>query len=634
MFSSSDELCLIDAGVTDLSKLSIREHLRVLNLHANHMEQIQNISQARFLVHLDLSSNQIRAIENLSPLVRLRTLNLSCNCIRQVSGLGGLHSLVSLDVSYNCIEKLNGFMELHGPQYQLRCIKLHGNQIASANEVCHCLSGCQSLQTLTVSNQSSTGSNPMCRDADYAAKIFTHLPQLVQLDSRDKQGRPAESDSDLADIPGLEPYEEFLSSVHSSPKPVMITPKIDAALNAYRRGKIATSSAPSTAESTAVSSAATKSDQENGENHEDRLRALEQRLSDFMKHSGAQKRDSQTVAKSSSDDNIVHTAKRDIDNTDESDDNRLSQTSARSTKASHNPIAKSRVGPCSRRPLRRAACSSERGQPKRPEHPVAEYRGTKYSEWSDRKMRDDLRATYVQLMRELEAERERRITAEQTIKRLTEQLEDVMQKAAEDHESQQTALEAAIRIKRVLAAEKEAHQKTRAMAEVLKEKVEHWQKTVEEKDKASEEAHKTAKLNHDTAAKAEEEYFCQIAELKRQAQEYQLSAAATARELELHKAENASIKEQVHQLQTLLADREKAHQQELAGKHPLNSQAVDDLVAKALAKAERDRLRDEHAQTKKYNDLSKKYSELEDEFRMALQIELERFKELQVRWFI
>ena len=233
MFSSSDELCLIDAGVTDLAKLSVREHLRVLNLHANHIERIENICQARFLVHLDLSSNQIRTIENLSPLVRLRTLNLSCNCIRQVSGLGGLHSLVSLDLSYNCLEKLDGFTEVHGPQYQLRCVKLHGNQIASANEVSHCLSGCQALRTLTVTNGSSTGSNPMCRDVDYATKLFTHLPQLAQLDGQDAQGRPAESDSDLADVPGLEPYEEFLSSVGASPKPVVITPKIDAALNAY-----------------------------------------------------------------------------------------------------------------------------------------------------------------------------------------------------------------------------------------------------------------------------------------------------------------------------------------------------------------------------------------------------------------
>jgi len=633
MFSSSDELCLIDAGVTDLSKLPIREHLRVLNLHANHIERIQYISQACFLVHLDLSSNQIQAIENLSPLVRLKTLNLSCNCIRQVSGLGGLHSLVNLDISYNRLEKLDGFLEIQGPQYQLRCVKLHGNQIASANEVSHCLSECQSLRSLMVSNQSSSGSNPMCRDADYAAKIFTHLPQLAQLDGRDVQGRPTESDSDLADIPGLEPYEEFLSSFSSSPKPAVITPKIDAALNAYRRGKIPTSSAPSDLESSAISSAATKSDHEKGDSHEDRLRVLEQQLSDFLKRSELQKRVGRTVEKSSSDDNIVHTAKRDVDNTDDSDDNTLPQTSARTAKTSRNPIAKSRGGQ-SNRPPRRAACSSEHRLSKRPDHSTTECRGAKYSESSDRRMRDDLRATYVQLMRELEAERERRAAAEQTIKRVNEQLEDLTHKAAEDHESQQTALEAAVRLKRALAAEKEAHQKTRAVVKVLQEKIEKWQKAVEEKEKTAEEARGTAKLNHDTAAKAEQEYLRHMAELKSQAQESQLATAATARELELQRAENTSVKEQVRQLQTLLADREKAHQQEVDGKHPLNSQAVDDLIAKALAKAERDRLREEHAQSKKYNELAKKYSELEDEFRMALQIELERFKELQVRWLL
>ena len=156
------------------------------------------------------------------------------------------------------------------------------------------------------------------------------------------------------------------------------------------------------------------------------------------------------------------------------------------------------------------------------------------------------------------------------------------------------------------------------------------QKTVEEKEKAIDEACEMVKVNHGTTAKAEQEYLRQISELKRRAQDCQLKAAATSRELELVKSENLNVKEQVRQLQTLLADREKAHQQELANRHPLHSPAVEDIVAKALARAERDRLREEHAQTKKYNELAKKYSELEDEFRMALQIELDRFKELQV----
>ena len=604
--------------------------MRVLNLHANHIQRIQNISRAHFLVHLDLSSNRIQAIENISSLVRLRTLNLSCNCIRLVSGLGGLHSLVSIDLSYNLLEKLGGFLELHGPQYQLKCVRLHGNQITSADEVSHCLVGCESLETLTISNGSSAGSNPMCRDADYAGKIFSHLPQLLRLDEKDARGQLAESDSYIADIPGLEPCSEFLSSIGSSPHPAMTTPKIDAALNAYRSGKIATSSAPSD-----LDSSATKSDPGKGENYEDRLRILERQLSDLVKRKQVQKRDDgRVVEKSSSDDNIVHTAKQDVCDTDDNGEDRPPQTSIRMTKASRNPLAKSKTGQRGRRLLRQGASSLERGQQKCQEHSSAENPRTSCAESSDRRMRDDLRETYVQLMKELESERERRTAAEETIRRLTEQLEDVNQKAAEDHESQQTALDAAVRLKRVLVAEKEAHQKTRAAVEVLREKAEQLDKTVREKEKAAEDACETAKRNHDTATKTEQEYFRQISDLKSRAQESQLATAATARELELLKVENSSLKEQIRQLQTLLADREKAHQQEIAGKHPLNSRAVDDLVAKALAKAERDRLRDEHAQTKKYNDLTKKYSELEDEFRMALQIELERFKELQVRQFV
>jgi len=626
MFSSSDELCLIDAGITDLSTLPIREQLRALNLHANHIQRIQNISQAHCLVHLDLSSNQIRVIENLSSLGRLRTLNLSCNCIQKVSGLRGLHSLASLDLSYNRLEILDGFLEVTGAEYQLRCVRLHGNQIASADAVTQCLLGCQSLQTLTVSNGSIAGGNPMCRDADYAANIFSHLRQLVQLDGKDMHGRPAESDTDLTDIPGLEAYDEFLLSVVNTAQRGVTTPNIDAALSAYRSGKISTSSD--------LDSSATKSDRGKDEKYEDRLQMLERQLSDLLRRKEVRRRDDGRMAeKSSSDDNLVHTAKRDGDATDDTGDERLPQTSVTMAKASRNVTAK--TGQRAGRVLRRAASSLERGPHKRLEHSSDETHRAGYTErTSDRRMRDDLRATYVQMMKELETERDRRTSAEQTVTRLTEQLEDVNQKAAEDHDSQQTALDAAVRLKRVLVAEKESHQRTRAAVEVLEEKAEQLQRMVGEKEKALDDARETAKLSHDTAAKTEQEYLRQISDIKRQAQESQLKTAAMRRELELVRVENSSVKEQVQQLQTLLADREKSHQQEIAGRHPLNSQAVDDLVAKAVAKAERDRLREEHAQSKRYSDLAKKYSELEDEFRMALQIELERFKELQVRLLV
>ena len=472
MLSSSSELCLIDAGVTDLTKLTIPQHLRVLNLHANHIERIENIGHACFLVHLDLSSNRIKVVENLASLVRLRTLNLSCNYIQHVSGLSGLVSLASLDLSYNHLEKLDGFVELRGPRYRLRCVNLRGNQIASVNEVSRCLSGCQSLQTIMISDGSSAGGNPLCRDVDFAAKIFTRLPHLVQIDGQDSHGRLVETDSELTDVAGLEAYDEFLSTVASSSPclPAVTTPNIDAALKAYRRGKVTSSSAPSDIEeSTAVSS---KSDQHNADNHADRLHVLEQRLSDLVnryKVSNSKPSARQTVEKSPSDDSGVHRAKCDTDHSDNSDDDKIpTRTSDRTAEVRRNPVAKpresqkSRGGRNSRRQLQRTARSS-----KQPEHPAAENQGSKYSASSDRKMRDDLRATYVELVRELEAERERRMAAEQTVNRVTQQLEDVMQKSAEENDSQQTALDAAVHLKRALVAEKESHKKSQAMLKVV-----------------------------------------------------------------------------------------------------------------------------------------------------------------------
>jgi len=95
----SDELSLIDCGITSLCNVPVKSQLLSLNLHCNRIERIENVDSLTRLRHLDLSSNQIHRMDGFDKLVSLRTLNLSCNLIECVSGLDNLRFVLLV---YSC----------------------------------------------------------------------------------------------------------------------------------------------------------------------------------------------------------------------------------------------------------------------------------------------------------------------------------------------------------------------------------------------------------------------------------------------------------------------------------------------------------------------------------------------------
>jgi len=114
-----------------------------------------------------------------------------------------------------------------------------------------------------------------------------------------------------------------------------------------------------------------------------------------------------------------------------------------------------------------------------------------------------------------------------------------------------------------------------------------------------------------------------------QLQQEQIKVGALRKESELLKLSVKQLKSQVHQLQELLANREQEHRKAVEGLVRVDSQDVRVIVDREVAKQE-----SVHQQIiKEYQDkLNKRdleYAALEDEFRMGLQIEANRFRELQ-----
>ena len=71
-------------------------------------------------------------------------------------------SLVKLNLAYNQIQDLSGLQSVHGPDYRLSQLDLHGNQLQSLPHVTRCVLGCVNLRHLTLAQ--SGADNPICND--------------------------------------------------------------------------------------------------------------------------------------------------------------------------------------------------------------------------------------------------------------------------------------------------------------------------------------------------------------------------------------------------------------------------------------------------------------------------------------
>ncbi len=234
------ELHLYDSGITslrDLKDLRFFVNLQCLNLHSNHITQIENLSTLVHLRELNLSSNDITKMDGLHHLGQLEILNLASNRIREVSGLEGIINLRRINLSFNMITTIHGFTALSGLQCSLQYVDLRGNRIASLDEL-RCLSKCPNLRYLNMKMDPPTRGNPLCMISEYRSRAFQTIPSLHSLDGYSAQMLPThESDvGDAKNFPSLAPYAEFLPA-HAKARPtsaVVSTPHIDQVLQLRR----------------------------------------------------------------------------------------------------------------------------------------------------------------------------------------------------------------------------------------------------------------------------------------------------------------------------------------------------------------------------------------------------------------
>ncbi|NXE09136.1 LRCC1 protein, partial [Lophotis ruficrista] len=634
-----------------LLEVSLSSDLHTLNLHSNRIARIEGLSHLRNLQHLDLSSNQIRRIEGLSSLAHLRTLSLSCNLITRVEGLEKLFNLTELNLSYNQIRDLSGFQCLHGASHKISHIDLHSNCIDNIDHLLQCTKGLWCLTNLTLKKNGKA--NPVCHTAGYRETVLQTLPQLTTLDGRKISGEPGDLAEDncsdlqrLEDILGCLVSPRCLSSRDQTDVTLsVVTPHIDQALAHFRqRTGIAARSAISSSTELVSSSEPEKTELDKIYS-EIRIKKIEDQISQILqKVSDTSRREAAP--------NVLK-AKRDTDPTSESENESEKENNRKAVKRSKIPTYRKTTlsTRCHANPLKNKI--TDREEKSSSKCPRSSQRDSHLNSSSDTRdfavvgrkaelgrqsniekvEKNNSDATeesiYRALIQELDQEKERRWKAEQAEKKLIERVRELHQHAKEEKDIQSMAVYATGRLKELILKERDVKAKLQADVQKLKGETERLTHELSQAKNKEAEHQKAMQALEETLSKIETQRLLQRTTEMKQVQEAELKASANEREVQLLRISFRQQKEKVKQLHELLILREQEQRKELENRVALNGPEFRDALSKEAAKEEqRHEQRVEELQ-EKINMLNQKYTELEDEFRLALTIEAKRFKEVK-----
>uniref|UniRef100_A0A3B1JSB3 Leucine-rich repeat and coiled-coil domain-containing protein 1 n=1 Tax=Astyanax mexicanus TaxID=7994 RepID=A0A3B1JSB3_ASTMX len=682
------ELCLIDKDISSLLEVPLKSSITSVNLHCNRLSKIEGLTTAWHIRHLDLSSNHISRIEGLGALTSLRTLNLSCNSITKVEGLNGLTNVTRLNLSYNQINDLTGLLYLHGTEYKLKHLQLHGNHLDNINHLLQCMVGLRNLRDMTLRRDGVD--NPVCSLPGYREMVLQSLQQISTLDGEDRLGNwvPSGDESPL-DVPGLEDFVEFLISADNNVNTEMVqpdaplpTPRIDEVLTQFRhRGRASgTPDEMASQERPQLSPHRRDLTSENRTN-ELRIKKLEQQVSQLFHKTPAGSVPDANVASQS----VVQKAKRDTDQTSESEcdsakeNRRLSRIpcprktagqklvkEAKSKRSDSETDAQKRRGSKLAAVSRRrvnvqsvgctdAATSGKKGlragraTPDKALHQTEEetYRVCKCVFWQFAvfsrnpelvelrnvnklvKIKAVFGVCVQAIVEERDQERERRWKAEQAVKRLTEQVKGLQTQAVEEKDLQSMALHTTNRLKELLLKERSDRAALQARVEELEERCKNSAEQLELLHSREDQHKRALRCLEESVSQGEALRARQKAEEMKRKQELENKCAVLKREVDILRASLRQHKDKLQQLQELLTSREEAHRKELSTRLAPGGAEFREAVGKEVAAVEQRHNQRYAEMEQKLSEARQQYTSLEDEFRMALTIEAKRFSEVK-----
>ena len=178
--SKAKELALDHRGLSqlqDVTDLNKYKQLQVLRLNGNALFNFSGLVHTRTLEELYLQYNQIVDLDNFPTLPQLKILDLSSNRLESIPTLN-LPRLSDLNLEGNNLTATS----LTGLPRSVRILNLRNNRLADLNQVLEALSQCSHLESLDLSLNPLTTSNP-----EYQKSIIRFFPTLRVLNGHNVQ---------------------------------------------------------------------------------------------------------------------------------------------------------------------------------------------------------------------------------------------------------------------------------------------------------------------------------------------------------------------------------------------------------------------------------------------------------------
>uniref|UniRef100_A0A6I8N0L8 Leucine rich repeat and coiled-coil centrosomal protein 1 n=1 Tax=Ornithorhynchus anatinus TaxID=9258 RepID=A0A6I8N0L8_ORNAN len=526
------------------------------------------VSFSSSLHTINLHCNHISKIESLDHVWNLQHLDLSSNQISQIEGLSTLTNLRTLNLSCNLITKVEGLEKL----FNLTRLNLSFNRI-------HDLHGFLGLHG-TNHKISHIDLHGNCLDSiNHLVKCMTGLHSLTNL-TLEKNGK----NNPLCDIPGYRgiilqtlPQLKVLDGMDVFGEPINLLEGNSSDLQYLEDllDYLVSSDSQLPEEevwygSFSFSCVESRKLDENDMNSEMRIKKLEDQISQLLKTTNSSIGECPL--------NVLK-GKRETDTSSESD--------CESGKENHRKTS----------------------------------RRTKITNYK--------KGTPCALVQELDQERERRWKAEQTEKRLSDQIKELQKQAREEKDLHSITVTTTDRLKELVFKERNAKMKLQAIIQKFQNASEKLTNELNQSRLKEEEQQRILRDLEEKLSKMETQRVQQQASEMKRVQELELKTSATERELQILRVSLRQQKEKVQQLHEILALKEQQHRKELESRVTLNGSDFKDALAKEIAKEEKRHEQHVKEFQQKINTLNQQYLELENEFRIALTIEAKRFKEVK-----
>ena len=620
------EISLIDENLVQFPP-NLPTTISYLNLHCNQITVLDRdtlIPISRSLRTLDISSNLLSTTDGVEVLVGLTSLNLACNKLNSLTpAIALLTNLQKLDLSFNALTDITPLQSFSTPNHKLKILLLHGNRLSSIAHVSHVLRLVYTLRELVLKRQEVT--NPLCeRELDYKEQLYACLTSVQILDGVDPHGAmlsPSASFDLLPEIEELLQLQLEAGVIHksvatqhyyASESPSLEssislkeTPRVDRALQLFREDKLVGGDGTDNSRNSTPSSS-THADQFSNAT---RLEHIEELLVHMMDGNPGKRQDAEVDHAGNSLDNAPY----EFDPFEKDSD---------STQSVHSPPT------C----LQRKSESKRANFKKDKSSSNIQVEGKKCTVHKDAKSDGEEGTAVRELVSELESERERRWKAEEASRRLVAFIRELQGREGAVVKKHEIALAHGARLDTVVAEQASRLSASEARAQGLVKEMREMRESTAEwtgKEARYQDALKKIqvvykKLLHQMESKSSE--FQQEFSL------HQKSLETAKQELSVANISNSRLKEQLQELQALFVNQEQ-HNQCIAARMI----ARDGPELRQMVEREGEKCKIQiQALTDKFqfklNEAETKYKALEEEFRMALRIEADRFTELESKF--